>query len=141
MGYSISRCQVRHQNANTASNVMGASIGKACSCPSFLHTRFVRICGMCGFRGLNPSLQHSGILPSKLKVAGSNPIGLVSSGPKKGRLSMTCFTQSIHAESRIDGLTATNFFLSFLHIICTAPRPVMTAVGKPPPALVQCPAM
>ena len=38
----------------------GASIDKACSCPSFLHTHFVRICGRFGFPGQNQSLQRSG---------------------------------------------------------------------------------
>ena len=59
--------------------IMGASIGKACSCPSFLPTRFAHICGMCGFLLQNPSLQHSGILSSKLKVTGSNPSGSTKS--------------------------------------------------------------
>jgi len=68
MTFSTSRCQVRSQNVNTAFGIMGASIGKACSCPSFPHTHFAHIYGMYGFHGQNPSLQHSGILPSKLKV-------------------------------------------------------------------------
>jgi hypothetical protein len=68
MAFCTLRCQVRNQNANTASGIMGASIGKACSCPSFPHTHFAHIYGMCGFHGLNQSLRHSGILPSKLKV-------------------------------------------------------------------------
>jgi len=32
-----------------------ASIDKACSCPSFLHTRFSHISGMCGSLLQNPS--------------------------------------------------------------------------------------
>ena len=68
MASNNSRCQVRNQNANTALDTIGASIGKACSCPSFPHTRFAHIYGMYGFHGQNPSLHHSGILPSKLKV-------------------------------------------------------------------------
>ena len=52
---------------------MGASIGKACLSPSSSHTHFAHIYGMYGFHGWNPSSQHSGISPSKLKVTGSNP--------------------------------------------------------------------
>jgi hypothetical protein len=44
-------CQVHNQDANIASGIMGASIDKACLCPSFLNTRFARICGMFGFHG------------------------------------------------------------------------------------------
>jgi len=70
---NTSRCQVRSQNANTVFDIMGASIGKACLCPSFLHTSFALIFEMCGFLLQNPSLQHSEILPLKLKVMGSGP--------------------------------------------------------------------
>jgi len=38
LALSTLRCQGRNQNANTAFDIMGASIGRACSCPSFLHT-------------------------------------------------------------------------------------------------------
>ena len=37
---NTSRWPVHSLNANTASSIMGASIGKACSCPSFPPTRF-----------------------------------------------------------------------------------------------------
>ncbi len=45
MAFNTSRCQVRNQNANTVFDIMGASIGKSGSCPSFQHTHFVLICG------------------------------------------------------------------------------------------------
>lgn len=73
MAFSTSRCQVLNQNANTALDITGASIDKACSCPSFLHTHFAHICGTCGFLLQNPSLQHSGILTSKQKATDVNP--------------------------------------------------------------------
>ena len=64
-----------HQNVNTAFGIMGVSIGKACSCPSFLHTQIALTSGMCCFLGnKNPSSQRSGTLLSKLKVMGSSPI-------------------------------------------------------------------
>jgi hypothetical protein len=72
MALCTSRWQVHSQDANIASSTMVESIGKACLCPSFLHTHFVRIYGRFGFHGQNPSLQHSGISLSNLKVTSSN---------------------------------------------------------------------
>jgi hypothetical protein len=69
MALSTLRCQVRNLNANTASGIMGASIGKACSCPSFLHSQIAITPGMPGFHGKkNQSSQHSGTLPPKVRA-------------------------------------------------------------------------
>jgi hypothetical protein len=41
----------RNQNANTASGIMGAFIGKGCSCPSSTHTQIAITSGIFGFHG------------------------------------------------------------------------------------------
>ena len=48
---STSRCQVLSLNANTAFDILGESIGKACLCPSFQHTHFALTSGIFGCPG------------------------------------------------------------------------------------------
>jgi hypothetical protein len=63
-------------NANIASSIMGASIGKACLCPTFPLTQNAFTSGMCGFYGKKyQNSQYSDILQITQIYFSSKPAG------------------------------------------------------------------